>query len=86
MRSAARKFSIEAIEALVAVRRDERAPAAVRVSAANAILDRGYGKAREGAEVNAPRGLDELLRELEEQRLKEMAEAQTEEASKDTLN
>lgn len=39
----ARQYTAEALEALVAVVRDSESDAA-RVSAANALLDRGYGK------------------------------------------
>jgi hypothetical protein len=44
IRDAARDYTVEALETLAAIMRDKRAPAAARVSAANALLDRGYGK------------------------------------------
>jgi hypothetical protein len=44
IRDKAREYTVEALETLAAVMRDKRAPAAARVSAANALLDRGYGK------------------------------------------
>lgn len=40
----ARQYTDEAINALIRVLRDEDSPAAAVVGAANAILDRGYGK------------------------------------------
>ena len=44
LREIARQYTDEAVKALVKVLKDEGEPAAARVSAANAILDRGYGK------------------------------------------
>jgi Family of unknown function (DUF5681) len=40
----ARKHTDEALETLAAIMRNPKASAAARVSAANALLDRGYGK------------------------------------------
>jgi hypothetical protein len=40
----ARERSPEAINILATVMRDEKAPPAARVAAANSLLDRGYGK------------------------------------------
>src|SRR6185503_7864885 len=40
----ARERSPEALNLLANVMRDEKAPPAARVAAANALLDRGYGK------------------------------------------
>lgn len=45
IRDAAREYTQEALAALVGVLRNDSEPAAARVSAANSILDRGYGKA-----------------------------------------
>src|SRR3546814_10559678 len=44
IRDIARQYTEEAVNGLVAVLRDLNEPAAARVSAANSILDRGYGK------------------------------------------
>lgn len=44
IRDAAREYTTEAILTLAEVMRDEAQPAPARVSAANALLDRGYGK------------------------------------------
>jgi hypothetical protein len=40
----ARQQSPEAINTLVAIMQNEKAPPAARVAAANSLLDRGYGK------------------------------------------
>src|SRR5215470_17594352 len=45
IRSYARKFTVEASETLAHVMRQPKAPPAARVMAANALLDRGWGKA-----------------------------------------
>lgn len=44
IREIARKYTDEAVHALVSVMLDEEQPAAARVGAANSLLDRGYGK------------------------------------------
>lgn len=44
LKDIAREYTQEALDALVGVLRASHEPAAARVSAANAILDRGYGK------------------------------------------
>lgn len=44
LRELARSHTREAVETLVAVMRNERTPAAARVSAATSLLDRGYGR------------------------------------------
>lgn len=45
LRDIAREYTDVAIGALVAVLSNDEEPAAARVSAANSLLDRGYGKA-----------------------------------------
>lgn len=44
MQEAAREYTQQALLVLAEVMTDEEQPAAARVSAANGILDRGYGK------------------------------------------
>jgi hypothetical protein len=44
LRDLARKYTDGALETLSTIMDDKNAPAAARVSAANALLDRGYGK------------------------------------------
>lgn len=46
----AREHSPAAIETLASIMSDEDAPETARVSAATAILDRGWGKARQAVE------------------------------------
>jgi Family of unknown function (DUF5681) len=45
VREAARSHSVTAIKALVEILENNNAPPAARVTAANSILDRGYGRA-----------------------------------------
>ena len=44
VRDLARAYTVEAIETLNSIMLDKKAPAAARIAAAQAILDRGYGK------------------------------------------
>jgi hypothetical protein len=61
LRELARAKTHEAVETLVGVMRDPRAPPAARVSAAVALLDRGYGRpAQTVYQHNAPANIDEL--------------------------
>ena len=66
---AARERTQDAIDVLAAIMKDPKAPAAARVSAAQAILDRGYGKPAQAVEVSAGPDLthlsDEDLKTLE---------------------
>jgi hypothetical protein len=56
VRELARKYTVEAIETLVEIMRDEQSPPAVRVAAANALLDRGHGRPPQAIETStAPR-------------------------------
>ena len=45
IKDAAREYTDGALLTLAEIMRDDQQPGAARVSAANAILDRGYGKA-----------------------------------------
>ena len=45
VRDAARQHTLAAVETLVSVMEDLKAPHSARVAAANGLLDRGYGKA-----------------------------------------
>ena len=51
VRDAAQAYTEEALKTLVEVMNDKEQPGPARVSAANAILDRGYGKPKQ--EVDA---------------------------------
>jgi hypothetical protein len=64
IRSAARSHTRTAINTLVGVMRSKDATHAARVSAANAILDRGWGKAAQALE-NSDEGALELVHKIE---------------------
>lgn len=44
IRSLARSHTVKAINTLVGIMNEKKAPAAARVSASNSLLDRGWGK------------------------------------------
>ena len=58
--TAARERTQDAIDTLASIMRDPKAPAAARVSAAQALLDRGYGKPAQAIEVSAEPDLTHL--------------------------
>jgi hypothetical protein len=66
---AARERTQDAINTLAAIMKNPKTPAAARISAAQAILDRGYGKPAQAIDVNAGPDLshvsDEDLKTLE---------------------
>jgi hypothetical protein len=64
IRSMARSHTRTALNVLVGVMRSKDATAAARVSAANAILDRGWGKAAQAIE-NGDGGALELIHRIE---------------------
>jgi hypothetical protein len=64
IRSLARSHTRTALNVLVGVMRSKDATAAARVSAANAILDRGWGKAPQAIE-NGDDGALELIHRIE---------------------
>jgi hypothetical protein len=64
IRSLARGHTRAAINALVGVMRSKDATHAARVSAANAILDRGWGKAAQALE-NGDNGSFDLVHRIE---------------------
>lgn len=64
IRSLARSYTRTAINVLVGVMRSKNATHAARVSAANAILDRGWGKAAQALE-NSGDGPLELIHRIE---------------------
>lgn len=55
IRDAARSYTEDALRTLVEVMNDKEQPGRARVGAANAILDRGYGKPKQevGAQLDA---------------------------------
>ncbi len=64
IRSLARSHTRSALNVLVGVMRSKDATAAAKVSAANAILDRGWGKAPQ-AITNGDDGALELIHRIE---------------------
>jgi len=64
IRSLARSHTRTALNVLVGVMRSKGATAAARISAANAILDRGWGKATQPLESGADGAL-ELIHRIE---------------------
>jgi hypothetical protein len=64
IRSLARSHTRTAVNVLVGIMRSKDATPAARVSAANAILDRGWGKAAQPLE-NGEKGALELLHRIE---------------------
>ena len=54
----AREHTLEAIETLVGVMRDDEQTGAARVSAANAILDRGWGRPKQELGVEVKNDVD----------------------------
>ena len=52
VREAAKAKTVEAIETLASIMRDDKAPAAARVSAATALLDRGHGRPAQSVQVD----------------------------------
>jgi len=61
IREAAQEYTIDALETLVAIMRDEASPPAARVAACNSILDRGHGKPSQSIDVNTDRKHEEWL-------------------------
>jgi hypothetical protein len=55
IKSLARKYTTQAIETLVHVMREPTAPPSARVTAAEALLNRGWGKAEATVNVNDKR-------------------------------
>jgi hypothetical protein len=47
----ARQETAAAMQTLATIHRDKKAPYSARVMAANALLDRGWGKARQAVEI-----------------------------------
>jgi hypothetical protein len=64
IRSLARSHTKTALNILVGIMRSPKAPAPARIAAANAILDRGWGKATQPIE-NGENGAIELIHRIE---------------------
>jgi len=72
----AREHTADAIETLAKIMRDDEQPGAARVSAANAILDRGWGRPKQELDVDVKNesALVEAIRRGNE-RVRAMTEA-----------
>ena len=78
VRELAREHTEDAINALTEIMKNKDAPPAARVSAANALLDRGFGRAPQSIDLNQTGpDLAEMLRERIER-----AKARTAKAAK----
>ena len=64
IRSLARSHTGKAIRVLVGIMRQETAPPAARVAAANAILDRGWGKAQQHVAVTGELTLADVFAQI----------------------
>lgn len=53
VKDAAQAFTADAINTLAGVMKDVAQPAAARVAAANALLDRGHGKPKQSLDIDA---------------------------------
>lgn len=72
----AREYTEEALRTLVELMRDQEVPAGTRFSAANALLDRGYGKPAQAIQHQTEDGapLFTFLRQIELEVLEENEE------------
>ena len=74
VRELAKQYTAEAIETLVRIMRDEDASPAAQGAAANALLDRGWGRPDQSVSLEAGESLLSILDELEQRReLREIA-------------
>ena len=63
VKAAAREVTQEAISTLAAIMKDQKAPAAARISAAVALLDRGHGRPFQAVDVKIDYYLEQLSNE-----------------------
>ena len=66
VRDLARQFTEEAVETLASIMRNPESPTPARVAAAQALLDRGWGRAAQQVEVQRSGGFAEMLEQLEQ--------------------
>lgn len=64
IRSLARSHTASAIKTLAGIMNEKKAPAAARVSAAQALLDRGWGKAPQPLDGDGEGGAINLVTEI----------------------
>ena len=69
VRELARQHTPDAVATLVAIMQNEDAPPAARVSAANSLLDRGYGRPNQAVSVSTDTGISERLAAAERRML-----------------
>jgi len=65
VRKLAKEYTVEAIETLISVARNKKSPAAARVVAAVALLDRGWGRPMQQLEVQSTRAVSERIESWE---------------------
>jgi len=63
IKAAAREYTAEALEKVVAIMRSPKSPPASALGAATQILDRGWGKSREAVDHTVRTTLEELVYE-----------------------
>jgi hypothetical protein len=63
VKAAARELTQEAIDTLAMIMKDPKAPAAARISAAVAVLDRGHGRPFQAVDVKVGWDFDQLTDE-----------------------
>jgi hypothetical protein len=73
IREAARQYTQDALDTLASVMSDEKQPAAARVSAANALLDRGYGKPAQPVDGDGEGGAIKHIHDLSDAALAAIA-------------
>jgi len=77
LRAAAQEVSIEGLKVLTGIMRDEKAPQNARITAVQAIWDRGFGKPDQQHRVSGQINFAHLLAEFSQlQALEEAGEAQ----------
>lgn len=59
---AAKEYAPQALKVLIEVAQDKDAPPSARVSAANGLLDRGYGRPHQAVDINSNVNIVDLSR------------------------
>jgi hypothetical protein len=72
----AREHGDAALNVLIKIAKDDQQPAAARVGAANAILDRGYGKPMQAVEMTGANGGPILSQTIDASKLSTQALAE----------
>lgn len=65
VRDAAQAFTVDALSTLAEIMRSPEHPAAARVSAASALLDRGHGKPTQSLDVDLNAEVRKIVRKVE---------------------